>query len=277
MKRLIEQAKQGAIALEQLLDAGVNTLMRPAARALEPLETRNAILLDIERAVIPGPHGTRLFPYNDVTVELVKGTVAQNAALEATLDGDGGLEKAVRQRLAQSRCDPPRDFTFRVVRLAFVPHDWPADQLHRVRFDRVAPPLRSTDEMPATTLLLALKPAGEAEARTYRMTHGRLDIGRVAEVLDPEGRLVRRNAVVIADVNDPNGTVSRRHAHIKATPDPEGGRVFAVYDDGSRYGTRIVRDGETITVHSSTRGVRLRDGDEIHLGDVSAMIRLESL
>jgi pSer/pThr/pTyr-binding forkhead associated (FHA) protein len=116
----------------------------------------------------------------------------------------------------------------------------------------------------------------EAPGNVYRFSHGRLDVGRVREVRDRDGRLVRRNTVVISDAHDPNGTVSRRHAHVKAVTGPEGHRFFAVYDDGSRYGTRIVRNGETLTVHPGTLGVRLRDGDELHFGEVMAFVRLDS-
>jgi hypothetical protein len=274
MKRLIEQAKRQAIALEQLLDVRMNTLVRPAARPLEPLEIRNAILREIERQIIPGPQGTRVFPYNDVTVELLEREPPQNASLDATLDAGGGLEAAARQRVAQARSGVPRDFVLRVVRIAAKSDEWPSEDLYRVRFDRVAPSHRPEQDATASTLVLTL--GGASGPNIYRMTHGRMDIGRVGEVRDRDGRLVRRNAVVVLDAQDPDGTVSRRHAHVKTTVDSDGRRHFALYDDGSRYGTRIVRDGETVTVHAGTKGVRLRDGDELHFGDVCMAVRLEA-
>jgi hypothetical protein len=270
MKRLIEQAKRQAVAFEQMLDVKMTELVRPTVRPLEPLEIRNAILREIESQVIPGPHGTKVFPYNEVTVQVRARSAALDAALDATLDG---LEAAARDRIAQRRCRTPRDFTIRVMRITEPSDDWLPNQVHRVAFDRVpsspAPPL----DAPAVALVLAMH--ADADATTFRLTQGRLDIGRTADVCDRNGQLVRRNAVVISDAYDPNGTVSRRHAHIRAAVDAEGRRAFTLYDDGSRYGTRIVRDGETIRVHAGTLGVRLRDGDEVQLGEVSAAVRFE--
>jgi FHA domain len=271
MKRLIEEAKRQAVAFEQMLDVKMTELVRPAARPLEPLEIRNAILREIESQIIPGPHGTRVFPYNDITVQVRVRSAALDAALDATLEG---LEAAARQRVLQRRCEMPRDFTLRVARVPAPPDDWLPNQLHRVAFDRVVSTQSTAAAIPAKALVLSLR--GDRDTSTFRLAQGRLDIGRTADVCDRNGQLVRRNAVVISEAYDPNGTVSRRHAHIKAAADADGRRVFTVYDDGSRYGTRIVRDGDTLRVHAGTLGVRLRDGDELQLGEVSAGVRFES-
>jgi pSer/pThr/pTyr-binding forkhead associated (FHA) protein len=142
-----------------------------------------------------------------------------------------------------------------------------------VNFGRTAPPPASEENIPVTLVLTVV--GASALPGSFRFTQGRLDIGRVSEVRDRDGRLVRRNAVVISDADDPNGTVSRRHAHVTAGGDRHGPRSFAVYDDTSRYGTRIVRKGQTVTVHPGTLGVRLRDGDELHFGEVMVIVRLD--
>ena len=271
MKRLIEQAKRQAVAFEQMLDLKMSALVRPTARVLEPLEIRNAILREIEAQIIPGPHGTTVFPYNDVTVHLRARSAAHDAALDATLEGIGA---AARDRLTQRHCGMPREVVLRIEWVRVAPDEWPPDQMHRVAFNRVAHPPAAPVDTVGSMLVLTLRGAGDAT--TYRLTSGRLDIGRTADVCDRNGQLVRRNAVVVSDAFDPNGTVSRRHAHVRAHTDSEGRRVFTLYDDGSRYGTRIVRDGDTLRVHTGTLGVRLRDGDEVQLGDVSASIRLEA-
>lgn len=271
MKRLIEEAKRQAVAFEQLLDVKMTELVRPAARPLEPLEIRNAILREIESQIIPGPHGTRAFPYNDITVQLRARSVPLDAALDATLEG---LETAARQRVVQRRCEMPREFTLRVVRMTPPPDDWLANEFHRVVFDRVVSTRSAAAAIHTVALVLSLR--GDGDTPSFRLTQGRLDIGRTADVCDRSGQLVRRNAVVISEAYDPNGTVSRRHAHIKVAADADGRRIFTIYDDGSRYGTRIVRDGDTVRVHAGTLGVRLRDGDELQLGEVSAAVRFES-
>jgi FHA domain len=271
MKRLIEQAKRQAMAWEEMLDVKMSALVRPTARPLEPLEIRNAVLREIEAQIIPGPQGNRLFPYNQVTVELRARSSGLDAALEATLEG---LEAAARQRIRDRQCEAPGDLTVRMARVASPSEGWTPEQLHRVTFERVASaqPL----QMNVTPVALVLTLRGAQDAATYRLTQGRIDIGRTADVCDRNGQLIRRNALVVTESYDPNGTVSRRHAHIKAAVEGDGRRMFTVYDDGSRYGTRIVRDGETLRVHAGTLGVRLRDGDQLQLGEVVAAVRFEA-
>jgi pSer/pThr/pTyr-binding forkhead associated (FHA) protein len=63
--------------------------------------------------------------------------------------------------------------------------------------------------------------------------------------------------------------VSRRHAHIRL----DSG-VYRLCDDGSEFGTRVLRDGRAIEVPAGNRrGERLRAGDEIFLG--RACLRFE--
>jgi hypothetical protein len=270
VRRLIEQAKQRAVAFEQMLDGKMSALVRPMARPLEPLEIRHAVLREIEAQAIPGPQGVHVFPYNRVTITVRSASPAQQTAVDVAFDA---IERVARQRLTERRIDTPRDLTVRVVHVESAPPEWIADEQYRVTFDRVTAAQPAAAETSAATLVLDVRGAHESIA--YRLTQGRMDIGRTAEVRDRDGHLVRRNAVIVGDEYDPDGTVSRRHAHLKAASDADGRRVFIVFDDASRYGTRIVRDGETITVHPGSLGVRLRDGDELHLGDVVAAVRLE--
>ena len=67
-----------------------------------------------------------------------------------------------------------------------------------------------------------------------------------------------------------NQTVSRRHAHIAV--EPSG--VCRLHDDRSEHGTGIIRGGRTIPVPAGSRGVRLRSGDEIALGEARVRIRI---
>jgi pSer/pThr/pTyr-binding forkhead associated (FHA) protein len=66
-----------------------------------------------------------------------------------------------------------------------------------------------------------------------------------------------------------NQSVSRQHAHITFDP---GSGTYRLHDDGSVHGTDIMRNGRTITVPTGSRGVRLRSGDEIVLGDARLRI-----
>jgi hypothetical protein len=62
--------------------------------------------------------------------------------------------------------------------------------------------------------------------------------------------------------------VSREHAHIDHDRKTGEYRLFndRWYAPGTDCGTRIVRDGVSREVPRDTRGTRLEDGDEIHLG-----------
>jgi pSer/pThr/pTyr-binding forkhead associated (FHA) protein len=92
------------------------------------------------------------------------------------------------------------------------------------------------------------------------------------EVIDAAGRLTRKNDVAFRDdAQAPNPSVSRAHAHIEF--DPEKG-AFRLFDDRSAHGTTVLRDGSVIPVpQGPSKGVALRQGDEIVLGQ--ARLRFE--
>jgi hypothetical protein len=106
---------------------------------------------------------------------------------------------------------------------------------------------------------------GSAAARGGDFHRALINLGRCGEVVDREGRVVRRNDVAFADVNDRiNGSVSRQHAHIRF--DEARGR-FCLIDDFSQRGSAVVRSGKTIEVPGGDeQGVVLSTGDELCLG-----------
>jgi pSer/pThr/pTyr-binding forkhead associated (FHA) protein len=103
------------------------------------------------------------------------------------------------------------------------------------------------------------------------LTLDRINVGRCEEVRDSRNHLIRTNHVVFTDGGRINETVSRRHAHIDYH-DATG--EFRITDDRSAHGTSIVRNGTTIPVHASSRGVRLQSGDEIVLGEARLRVAL---
>jgi hypothetical protein len=134
---------------------------------------------------------------------------------------------------------------------------------------KAQPKLEVTEVLPQVQLTML---RGHTTKKTYRFAKSKINLGRLAEVLDDHYRVVRRNDLVFQESgDDTDQTVSREHAHISFNEKPG---EFRLYDDGSAYGTRILRDGQTIEVQASNRrGAKLHPGDEVFLGQ--ACIRFD--
>src|SRR4030095_15275134 len=117
------------------------------------------------------------------------------------------------------------------------------------------------DAAPAVTLVVS---RGHAARRTHALRLRRINLGRLETVVDRTRRTMRRNDVAFLDHEDEISlSVSRAHAHIERGED--GG--YRLFDDGSAQGTRVIRDGRSLDVpRGASRGLRLRDGDELELG-----------
>jgi len=239
--------------------------------AREPLEIAHAIVDVIDRQVQSGSRGTRLFPFNRVAVSVLAASRESRARLEALFAAQPSLRDRVVDRLRSAGCDVI-DLQIAVAYVGRAGRSWDNPAFH-VAFDRVAPtvaapaPVHSTPARLEVTVL-----RGVAERRTYSFATSRIDLGRGVEVRDSRHRLLRTNHVVFVEGEAAvNQTVSRRHAHI--TEDPSGDH--RLHDDRSEHGTGIVRGGRTIPVPAGSRGVRLRSGDEIALGEARVRIRID--
>lgn len=239
---------------------------------LQPIEVRKAALEEIEDLVEPAGRSRRVFPYNRVTIEVATTDARQRAAMDAVLGAESDLAAAIAGRLKAAGCPQPRGLE---VRLRLVKHagpEWQTGHVFRVHCERV----EAAPETPAAVggaagaaHLIVLE--GSATRRSFALGAGRTNIGRLAEVVDKDRRVVRRNHVVFADTDEGvNATVSRAHAHVATTPAGE----YRLFDDRSTYGTRILRAGRTIALPAgSPRGTGLQPGDEIHVG--RARLRFE--
>ena len=233
----------------------------------QPIEIRKAALDEIEDLVEPSGRTRRVFPYNHVTLEVVGTQAGQRAAMEAVLGGEGGLATAVADRLRAAGCAAPRDLDVRLKIVRRPGSEWETGRLFRVTCERKPPanarPAGAPDPGDARPATLAVI-KGDATHKSYGVKSERTNIGRLAEVLDRDKRVVRRNQVVFTDRdNAVNQTVSRAHAHILRTDAGE----FRLFDDHSSCGTRVFRGGRTIALPAgSPRGTRLHSGDEIYIG-----------
>jgi len=127
-----------------------------------------------------------------------------------------------------------------------------------------APPAAVAIElMPARLVTIT----GVSSSPEFSLERPRINLGREAEITDALGRAIRRNELFFPEqAHEANPSVSRAHAHIRFDG-PSG--EWRIFDDGSSIGTTLFRDGRRIDVPAHAgRGVALRAGDEIYLGQV---------
>jgi len=239
--------------------------------AREPLEIVHAILDLVEREIQPGGRGTRVFPFNRIGIAVLAPSREARGRLEAVFAGDTPLAARIVERLRSARC-PTADIVVSIDYVARGQKNWRAREFD-VAFGRVAEPVAGQPAVGSTPTRIELNVVrGVAERRSYSFELHRIDLGRCGEVRDSRNRLVRTNQVAFTEGSgEVNQSVSRQHAHIAY--EPRTGQ-FRLHDDGSGHGTGIVRDGRTVDVPRGSRGVRLRSGDEIVLGEARLRVRL---
>jgi hypothetical protein len=267
MKILDKAAKLEKALLERL--SRRSDIMR------HPLEVYRAILDDIEDATEPGARGARIFPYHQVNVAVWVTDAHQRATAEAVFAEAPALEARVRARLRQAGCTDVEGVS---VNLKFVDaaDTESSGREYQIEYGRQATrprPVRTPKPSGAERRELQLAvAAGKASRPRFSFSGERINIGRLESVVDRQQRVVRRNQVAFVDDADPiNQSVSRSHAHIRF--DDASGEIH-LHDDGSTHGTRVVRAGRTIEVPRGARGLLLRDGDEVVLGQARLRVTI---
>ena len=267
---ILGKARQLETRLTRTLEQAVQGVVGPSAR--QPIEVLHAVVEAAGEQVQPAGRGRRLFPFNRMVVHLAAPTRAERARFEALTEQSPTLRDRIIDRLRGAGCDAGN----LQLEIAYSPKartGWTTAE-YDIQFERVdAPPVSvaATDAPPPRIDLTVT--TGSAARRTYAFTGGRIDIGRRAEVIDQQQRLLRTNHIAFADDEDEsNKTVSRRHAHILYSA---ASRAYRLRDDGSAHGTAVVRDGHTIPVPQGTRGTRLQSGDEIVLGRAKLRVRIQ--
>ena len=228
----------------------------------ELLLVHRGILEEIEAKIQTVQRGQQVFPYNHINVRLVSADADRRALYQMAFAQDRRLEKDVRAALTGAGCALPASFSLAVETVES------GERAIEFAMRDAAPPPATVARTTARLVVVR----GAARQPEYLLEKPRVNIGRMEEIADSEQRVVRRNDIVFDDgAADANETVSRRHAHIRY--EAESGD-YRLSDDGSEYGTRVLRDGRTIEVPAGgRRGERLRPGDEIYLG--RACLRFE--
>ena len=245
----------------------------PLDATATPLEILQAVLDQVELQVQPVARGRRVFPFVGLVIR-VRTNPAASAAMIAAFEDFG---TRVRERLLEVRCEAPRRLDVDLECLDEAPASWPETRVFDVRYVADEPPPArggtpaAAATVPAPPVIHVTVIAGTAMESSWRFSEGTVSIGRSADPADELGHH-RRNRIAFVDVVDGiNETVGRAHARLHC--DAAAGEV-RLFDEGSRNGTSILRDGEVIAVHRrDPRGVRVRSGDEIRLG--RALLRVE--
>jgi hypothetical protein len=259
---LLGKARQ----LESAIQSRIEGRRPPQAAGRQPLELLHAIIQAVEREIQPAGRGQVVFPYTNIRIWIAAPSPRDRARLAAACEGPPSVQDRIIERLAAAHWHP----TALLVKTTFVPQpkeDWSARDFH-VEFSRT-PPVPAEPPPPGRIDLTILQ--GTAEKPTYSFGAGTVLLGRGTEVRDARDRLIRTNQVAfVEDAGDVNASVSRRHARIE--PDSSSGG-FRLHDDGASTGTSVIREGRGLPV-PRVRGLRLRSGDVIAIGQARLRVRL---
>ena len=265
---IVGKARKLESRIARTLDGAVQNLVGQSPR--QPIEIIHAIVGLAEQQIQPAGRGRRMFPFNRVGIQIAAGSKSERARFAALAEGPPSLRDRILDRLRADGCDLQR----LDIQVTYAPRPKPSwsDPLYHVEFERAegAPaPAAAASAPPRLDLTIA---AGTGERKSYSFCGTRIDIGRRAEVVDTQHRVVRMNHVVFKDDDAAvNRSVSRRHAHIDYDA---AARDYRLHDDRSAHGTALARGGQTIPVPAGSRGIRLRDGDEILFGQARVRVRI---
>jgi FHA domain len=252
----------------------------------EPLEVRRAVIESLVSQVQPVGRGRRVLPFNQATVHVVSTEATERRVMKEALEPED-LTRELLRGVERAGAQAPAGFTLAVRFVREPGKGWtPGSRFHVTVSQSAGPQSTSSgapaEELPteseAGTSTAASGPGsivlrvleGEARPKTLTSDAVRVTIGRQTEVVDQTGRPVRRNDVAFVGEDEVSRSVSRAHAHIAI--DRAAG-VYRVFDENSAHGTQVEREGRRITVPAGRDGLKLRAGDEIHVG--RAILRFE--
>ena len=271
------------MSLESRLGAMFETRAKALLRSpapTQPLELVDLVVDELARYVQPAGRGRYVFPFNAVRVTFVAPTAADQAHFDAICAGPPSIDERIVRRLISAGCE--LTIADLEVTLAFTDVPDPAWTLpFGLDLARVEwrPGLQTRQDrqlamapMPAPPRVNLQITLGTAAQSTYSFTEYPIAIGRGAEVRDNRNQLLRINHVVFSESDDEvSRSVSRRHARIELDP---RSRSPSLIDDNSAQGTSIIRQGRIIRVPKGSRGLAMRDGDEMVCGQSRVKVQL---
>jgi hypothetical protein len=253
------------------LESAIETRVEGASRRLsstsrQPLETIHAIVSCVGDEVQPAGRGQHVFPYTQLRVWLAAASARDRARLSVVCEGPPSLEERIRARLTAAGCA----IATLPVKVSFAAEpkgEWLDPEFH-VEYARRSAPAAESVAIGRLDLSVI---HGTADRSSYTSVGATVRIGRGQEVRDGRDRLIRTNQIAFVEQGgEVNQTVSRQHARVEYDARSD---TFRVHDEGSSRGTSVIRDGRGLPVPRG-RGLRLRSGDVLVLGDARVRVKI---
>jgi len=256
-----DKVRRAARKAEAIIHRRIDSLF--PSDPTSPLELRHQILENVEDN-IEFDKGGPLFPYDEIRISFPGADENRRQVLNLAFVEERPIRDDIVALLHRHRC---RMASEPAVLVQFSRDDEAGETYpFRIDFSRrstAAARRVAADDKPQPRAILSVV-KGAADPMTCDVIKKRTRIGRVKELFDLEGAIVRRNDLAFADNDDEvNATVGRAHATIVFDSQTSD---FRVIDETSRYGTRIFREDRPIRVPPGGRGIALKNGDELYFG-----------
>ncbi len=236
---------------------GANRLAKDAP---ELAEIRLAVL-EAAKAKSHRVGGKMVFPYDSICVCLL-GIEDQQASV---LQGEfvkKYLEEEVTSGLARSSYRFPQNVVIEIETTPRMPAEGESWFSIETKIRKPETPHEQPSQPAFVTVL-----KGVARPEKLTLSKPRTNIGRGVEVLGAGGPS-RRNDLAFIGEGTVESSVSREHAHIVRQAKTGEYRLVndRLYKGDANCGLWIVREGESLPVHRSSRGTLLVSGDELYFG-----------
>jgi pSer/pThr/pTyr-binding forkhead associated (FHA) protein len=258
-------------ALEKLGRAMFEAPFRSGG-ATEDVPAPEEIRLAVIDAVKSKSHrvgSSRVFNHDLIRIHLRGIPASQSEAFQSTFVAEY-LEQDVRQALLRSSFRFPSNFSVEIETSPQLPASGEEWVWIETGTKPPVPPEQEIDRPKRTAKLIVVQ--GSANEAELSLRKSRINIGRAIKVYRADGPS-RQNDLAFIEDTAINRTVSREHAHIVVHKKSGEYRLFndrwyrAGEKSQANCGLWITRDGLSQPVHRSDRGVVLKSGDEILLGD----------
>lgn len=244
---------------------------------IEPLETKQAILGEIDAAIIAVGGGRRKFPYPIVEIRLFVSDDATRGVFRAAFIDNKILETSIHNHLQPPRCDAAEP----VVKIVLIEASDESQASKGFEILFTSEIQRSKDTEAYLEVL-----EGLANRKQLHLQHQETFIGRCEQAEARGSKIIRKNDLYFLDAREflgkvskelkenamLNQSVSRIHGHIKFN---ERDGCYYIYDDGSSKGTTLLRGGRGIAENVDRNiGKELKNGDIICFGKTKVKFKL---